>query len=628
MAGRRWIAVLAAALSTLLVGGCMNGAWKQALDDDTPAAYYRFLRDHPDSKYAEDARAHLEFHKIKRRPSLQAFAKFEEDFPQSPLLEELRPLLEEQAFEAARAAGTAPAYDQFVEHFPNGSFASRARGNAVYLENHGFQGRPAELAAFAAEHPESDFADEARRSAESLDLRDRSRFRQVGLRIQISPSTPQVDRLIQAFTQKAVDQYQAAGVTLVPVPEIVSQEQEAKLPTARLEIAHSEKPVESRVSGESMSRPGVDVLTRVTLRLGADGAPIWQRDFQLHVDSSTALANTSVLFGPTARRFWDSFFVPVATWQTRVAVRSPVQLAKGVAAVDAVGDRALVLFEDGDFQLLELSDPAKPVVLAEYQRDRDLKRWSGIRALGDRVAIFGPEGIELVRFTPDGTKAVAALGRGQIGSVVAVERMGENLLLAGNRGLILTQADAAEPVRLLRREIQGFALVGETLIFTDGDSVLVTSVPLLRENRVLAQLRLGRDFAPGRVRAFGSKAVVIGRTGVLVIDLKDARKPRVLSQLYTKNIGAVRDAVGAMGRIFLVGERGLQVLDGSDHEVVNSIDVASRQRVAPMGRHIVAVGEQDLQVVDTTPFVAASLPAKPAQPAAPAPMDSDPSSME
>jgi hypothetical protein len=354
----------------------------------------------------------------------------------------------------------------------------------------------------------------------------------------------------------------------------------------------------------------VSALTRVTLSLGSEGVPVWQRDFQIHVDSRDHLDQTSILFAPSGRRYWDSFFVPVATWQSKAAVRSRLTLAKKVGAVDAVGDRAVVLFQDGDFQLIELADPSAPVVLAEHHRPRDFKQWSGVRALGDRIAIFGDDGLEVIRFTKQGSETLTALQRGDIGSVVAIEPFGEGILMAGNRGLMSAQADGSNPMRLLRRSLRGFAVAGDTLIFSDAKSVFLSSIPLLRENRVLAQLRVGPEFGPGRIRVFGNTVVVLGETGVLVLDTTDPRKPRVVSQLRSQHIGKIEDASQVKGRIFLLGDRGLQLLDEQHRRVVDSIDVETRNRIATMGRHMVAIGTQDLQVVDATPFTARSLPAK------------------
>ena len=73
----------------------------------------------------------------------------------------------------------------------------------------------------------------------------------------------------------------------------------------------------------------------------------------------------------------------------------------------------------------------------------------------------------------------------------------------------------------------------------------------------------------------------------------------------------VHDAAIAGGRFFLLGERGLQLLDPGARAVVDSVDVAARQRLDVTGRHLVAVGSNLLQVIDTTGFalVSAAAPA-------------------
>ena len=130
----------------------------------------------------------------------------------------------------------------------------------------------------------------------------------------------------------------------------------------------------------------------------------------------------------------------------------------------------------------------------------------------------------------------------------------------------------------------------------------VSTTEMLSKNRVLAQLKLGRGFAPGRVRAFGRQAIVMGRTGTLILDISDPRKPRVTSQLYSQTIGQVRDAARVGGRIFLLGQRGLLVLDPGGRRVVDTVDLETRDHVAVMGRHVVAAGGESLQVMDATPF--------------------------
>ena len=73
----------------------------------------------------------------------------------------------------------------------------------------------------------------------------------------------------------------------------------------------------------------------------------------------------------------------------------------------------------------------------------------------------------------------------------------------------------------------------------------------------------------------------------------------------------VRDAAQVGGRLFLLGERGLQLTDAQGAHVVDSACVAARLHLAPAGRHLVMVGEKTLQVVDATPFVAGAAAAAP-----------------
>ena len=77
--------------------------------------------------------------------------------------------------------------------------------------------------------------------------------------------------------------------------------------------------------------------------------------------------------------------------------------------------------------------------------------------------------------------------------------------------------------------------------------------------------------------------------------------------------------------LFLIGDRGLQAMDRNLRSVAEAIDDQARYRVASIGRHVVVVGDQWLQVVDATPYIGtrrtapASQGAQPAQPSASAP---------
>ncbi|MBW2425120.1 MAG: hypothetical protein JRG86_12780, partial [Deltaproteobacteria bacterium] len=119
-------------VALLASAGCVGGAWKRAVEEDTPAAYYRFLRNHGDSKYADGARERLEFHKVKRHPTLEGYERFQRQYPDSELTEALHPSLEAPAFEQARAQGTAQAYREFLADFASGALAGLMKG--LYVE--------------------------------------------------------------------------------------------------------------------------------------------------------------------------------------------------------------------------------------------------------------------------------------------------------------------------------------------------------------------------------------------------------------------------------------------------------------------------------------------------------------
>jgi len=593
-----------ACLGSAWLLGCAAGAWELVLAEDTPAAYHHYLREHPKSKYRAEAQERLEYHGLLRGPTLSGFDRFSADHPGSPLIEKLRPVVEEQAFAAARAVGTPEAYRDFMAHFPGGSFSERASGNAAYAEARGFDGDLEHLERFAAHHPQSDFAREARRSAESVAIREGSRFDDVELLVDVSPETPDRQRLEEIFTERAVKAYRNAGIRLTATDPGLASAEPGESPAARLTIRHSEELESSSVSEGRMTRPGVFARVEVVLELVPGGAVIWQREFSLRVPARDSIPDTSILLASKpAELFWSEFFVPVATWNSRASTRQPIELPKKVVAVDSARDRVVVLFEDGGFQLLELADPLAPMLLAEYTRPEKFESYEGVRIRGDEVLLYGQDGLQIIRLTAEGMKSVASYERGDVGSIVGVEPVGDDLLVAGSRGLSRVPADGTPPQRIMRRAVRGLAAVGDTLVFTDGDTIYMSTLELLNERRVLAQLRTGREFAPGRVRALGDKVAVIGQGGVLLFDLSNPKRPRQLARLRYELTGRVEDVSLVGGRIALLGSRGIQLLDQHAQRVVESVDVKPRLRVIRMNRHLVVVGGRELQVVDATPFL-------------------------
>lgn len=453
----------------VFTGGCVGSAWKQTVREDTPAAYYRFMRDHSDSKYVDDARERLEFHKLKRSPSLAGFEKFRKEYPNSQLVAELHPALEKPAFEAARSQGTVQAYRDFLDSFPRGDFSARARGNALYIEAAGFGGDAKALGDFASEHPSSDFAPEAERTA------------------------------------------------------------------------------------------------------------------------------ASAMASPEER--------------LALAIRPMIELEGRVADVDGAGERVVVLFENGDFDLLSLADPAKPIQLAKYRRGENFKRWSGVQILGDRIAIYGEEGLELVQFTPNGPAAERTWSRGEIGRVLAMAPMGEQIMIGGAKGMLLLDPASGEIRRVMRRVVTGTASVGDSLVFADGESVYISNLALLAEGRVIAQMKLGRTFGPNQVTVHDQTAMVTGPGGALIIDVRNPQAPKALAKVASLQVGEVTDAARVRGRTFLIGERGTLLLDRSLTRVEQVFDIAPRERLSVMGRHLVAAGSDGVQLVDPAAWANASVPA-------------------
>ncbi|MEE9609380.1 MAG: hypothetical protein V3U03_16690 [Myxococcota bacterium] len=576
-------------------------SWKQALADDTAAGYHRFLREHPRSSLAGEARERLDFVRARKKPTQEAYQAFAMQYPDSRFLAELRPAVESAAFDRARASGSVDAYRKFLGAFPDGRNAARARGNAAFLERYSRSGQTDALVEFATRHPESDFAVEARRSAAGVTRRGQTAFRRVALLVDVAASTPNPDRLTRVFTEHALRQYQATGLELVPL-QGRDDPRAASFP-ALITVHHSEGEVSTELKGDRMTAPGILATTRVTLARSGESAPIWSDEFTFRASAAERPDGNSILFGPTSQRYWSSFFVPVASWDTQVAIRRQRAFDRPPVAVAALGSRASVLFDNGDFQVFDLGDPANPLLLGEYKRPRDLARWSGLRMAGERVALFGEDGIEIVQIADAQPRRELALGREVVGSVVAMESVGNDWLAAGKRGLLYIDGRTGRPSVLVQGEVRGLAMRGDRLLFTDGTSLYVSTLPMLRTHRTLAELRLGKGFGPGRVRVRGSSAIVLGARGVVRLDLSNPSSPRLLSRIDMLEVGEVEDAVLAGGRLFLLGARGLQVTDPSGEHVVDSADVSARRRIGATGRHLVLIGEKGLQVVDTTPFV-------------------------
>lgn len=574
-------------------------SWEEARLEDSATAYHRFLRDNPKAPEVTEARERLALARLAKDPTAEGYVKFREEYPDSLLLAEIRPQLEEELFERARADGSREAYAAYLADFPSGVFSERALGNSQYLAEDGFVGRPADLAAFAERYPSSDFTVEAKRSGASLDARRASVLRRIGLVVEVEAGTPGVDRLQRAFAERAMRHYARRSVELVVLSG--ASDPRAREVDAILTIRHGEEQVQADYSVANPKTPGLLATTVLTLARPGDSSPIASEEFHLKVPLSALRGDKSILFGASGKRFWDDFYFPYSTWSTQNAARAPFPLSKPAVAVDAEAHRAAVLFEDGGFVVVDLSDPGNPRIAGRYARPRDLSKWKDLRIRGSRVAIFGDAGIEVVEIAAGKPHRVLALDRAKVGGVVAVEPVGSQFLVAGSYGILLMKP-GSEPRRLVDKAVLGAAMHGDRLFFTDGESLFAASLQHLLKQKAEGQLRLGKSFGASRVRVVGDSAVLFGNTSVLVVDVTNPQQMAIRSRINAKTVGEIHDAIAVGDRVFVLGSRGLQVADAGSSRVADSVDVAARERLGAAGRHLVMVGKKTLQVVDTTPF--------------------------
>ena len=578
---------------------CAGRAWKQALLEDSAVGYHRFLREYPESEHVAWARERIDFLEVARSPTLEAFELFEARHPDSTFLKSLRSRREALEFEAALRLGAAHAYEAFLESFPNGDYAARARGNASYLRDVAGRMDAGALARFAAAYPESDFAPEAMRTASAVARRRDHQIATVGLRVEVAPGVPESRRIEQAFVEQAIRTFSFAPVRLIRLEPQVGEEAPAF--DALLSVRHREQAVDNVKVEGTLAQPGV--LATTDVELVASGESIFQRVFELPVESRAYVEGTSVLFGEAGPRFWDAFFLPVASWEVQRAVRAPFELTGDAVAVDASVDRAVVLFRNGSFAVFQLAEPSEPIEVGRVGRQSRFERFDGVRILSEGVAVFGEDGLQVFPAGSASREPAWKLDRGQIGSVRALEPVVGGFLVGGAKGLLRISRDGRRDVeRWMRPAVRGLARLGDSLVVADADTLHVVELGSGALGRVIGRLPVGKSFATHRVRVFGSTGFVIGAGGVLVVDLRDVRAPRILARLRPERVGEVED-VGRVGsRVFLVGERGTQMLGATLDRVVEVVDSIPGQAAVALGRHLVTVGDRQLQVLDGLPF--------------------------
>ncbi len=595
----RFSLVIALALTS-----CAGQGWEQVRAQDATQAYRRFIAEHPNSPHVTEAKERLAVLQLERDPNAEALARFRSEHPDSQATADLTRRLESRVFESARSEATPAAYDRFLATFPDGAFAARATGNATYLRAAGFTGRPEALAAFVQQHPTSDYTIEAQRTLSGVDARRSARWGSVGLRIEIAPGVGEADRLRNLFAERAREAYTAAGISLVEGPAVTM-----------LTIRHDERDASAHDQDGRLAKSGVVAETTVSLQRNGDAEPIWTEPFTARIPDVDRRAGGSALFSRSAESYWDRFFVPIASWPTQLARRSAWNAGSGLAGVAADVGRAIALSPNGSFRELDLSDPTAPRVVATYQRPSGIASFSGVQRAGNRVVLFGEDGIEVVVRQGGAYRLVFALDRGVAGSVIGVAEIDGHLVAAGSRGLLRTPLDGGPVERLFDRPLRGIALTGDTLLLLDEQWLYAGSARDPRPAEFVRAAELGRGLEPRGLRVGSGIAVVFGLRGIACFDVSGGRTARALDRPKPDLIGSVADVAVQGGSVFLIGERGLQVLDPFRGRIVDTIDVTGRAALDGVGDHVVAIGGDRLEVVDVAPWIAHAASTAPAAPA-------------
>jgi hypothetical protein len=580
------------------LASCAGQNWEQVRQQDTPAVYRRFLAEHPRSPHAAEANERVAVLQLEREPTLEALARFQKEHPVSQATADLTRRVEARLFEAARAAATPAAYDRFLASFPDDEFAARARGNAEYLRAGGFAGRPDALAAFAQQNPTSDYAIEAQRTLAALDSRNSARLGTVGLRIEIAAGVGDAERLRTLFAERAREAYAAAGIPLVDGAA-----------TAALTIRHEERTASAHDQDGLLAKAGVVAETTVSLQRNGDAEPIWTERFSVRIPDVDRRAGSSALLAHSAAGYWERFFVPIANWPTQVARRNAWNAGSGLAGVAGDVGRAIALSPDGSFRELDLSDPAAPRVIAHYKHAPGISRFSGVYRTGNRVVLFGEDGLEVVAREGAVFRRVFALDRGVAGAVIGVEEVDGQLLAAGTRGLVRTPQDGGPVERLYDRPLRGMARSGDMLLVLDEQWLYSGSARDPRPAGFAKVAELGRGLAARGVRIGGVVAVVFGASGIACFDVSGGAPARALLRPKAGTLGSVTDVTVVGGSVFVIGDRGLQVWDPQRGRIVDAVDVKGRAALDAAGGYVVAIGGDRLEVVDVTPWIARSAPA-------------------
>ena len=605
---RRYLARCSVILSALVLAAslvaCATSEWDRVRSKDSSAEYRRFAKLRPESPYRDEALERADYLDLRDNPDWDAFESFRKKYPHSDYIRRAAILFEEESYERARRIGTAAAYQEFLQSFSDGTYAANARAAVEYLSNDGFAHDPQALSSFIQRHPNSEYGKEARRALEMLRVRQGKRFQSVGLRIEIDGAVASPERVRRSFHKRAEAAYARSGVRLV-----TNAAMGAKV-DGWITIRHMEKPTVTKVTDGKMLPPGILAETELLFTPAESTDPIFAERFTLRVSDSERRPNTSVLFTPRSELYWTQFFVPMATWPTQLARRGEWKGEAELRDIDLAGDRAVALYRDGGFQSIAVADPSKPMGLATVRGTRDLSNYDGVHRFGNSTITFGPDGIRVLATDAEGnTGEVASWDRGAVGAVRDLTRIGEDLVVVSSRGLLQVPIRGGEARVLINGKLKGVAASGSRVYLLDDQWLYAAPVHSVQRDSIQGLARLTRGFDSVSIHVDGNIAAAVGEKEVRCYWVGGSGRAKLLSRLQRDEVGDIRDVAILGGRVFLLGTRGLQVVDPQRGAVIDSVDVDARESLSATGRLLVAGGKGGLELVDATPWIAGEAPA-------------------
>ena len=115
-----------------------------------------------------------------------------------------------------------------------------------------------------------------------------------------------------------------------------------------------------------------------------------------------------------------------------------------------------------------------------------------------------------------------------------------------------------------------------------------------------------------RVKVSGDSLFLFGKSHIAEVSVADPQKPRVVALLDKKEIGRVSDVEIRANRLYLLGDRGLQIAGRKAEWVEDSIQVDAGRALQLSGRFAFAVGGRNLEIIDLAPYQTQTAAAAPA----------------